>query len=119
MPSPGMIRESLSMSSRGVSSRSWKCVWASSPGSRRSRSSNLLRPDQKWKKSSMGRTAGCAASRMTASDEVSVARWVDVRVNSIIAVSPCSCAMSPASRMQSGVAAKSSAVTGRCVTDGE
>ena len=67
----------------------------------------------------MGRTLGCPASRIIWSAEVSVARWVELRMNSIIAVSSYSRAISPASRMQSGVAAKSSAVTGRRVTDGE
>jgi hypothetical protein len=46
-------------------------------------------------------------------------RCVDPRENSIIAVRPETRAISPASRMQSGVAAKSSTVTRRFVSDGE
>src|SRR5690606_40343040 len=67
----------------------------------------LLFRSQKWKKSSIGRTFGCAASRITASVDGSVARCVDVRANSIIAVRPKPRVISPTSRMQSGVAARS------------
>ena len=76
-------------------------------------------PDQKWKKSIIGRTAGWSAARIIASDDVSVDRWVEVRVNSIIVVRPNPAVISATSRMAAGVASKSAAVTGRFVTDGE
>ena len=76
-------------------------------------------PDQKWKKSSIGLTLGWAASRIILSDELNVARCVETRVNSIIAVRLNCLQISPISRMQSGVALKSSAVTLRFVTDGQ